>query len=376
MPTSISYPGVYVEEIPSGVRPIEGVSTSVAAFVGAARKGSFNKAVRITSVSEFTCAFGALHPELELGYGVRQFFLNGGKCAHVVRVPRDATLAKFKQALRVLHQVDPVNLLALPGVTDPKVLAAAEMFCRQRRAFLITDSPQMAKVPADILQAQQSGALLKSSYAAVYFPWLKIKDPVTRKVRVTPPSGSIAGVLARTDETRGVWKAPAGADAALNGVDSLEYDLTGPESETLNAKGINCLRTFAGGAGPVVWGARTLEGDNALGSEWKYIPIRRLELFIEESVDKGTQWAVFEPNAEPLWIRLRACVETFLLGLWQRGALVGQTPQHAFFVNCDRTTTTQTDIDTGFVNMEIGFSPVKPAEFIILRIRQRAGVVN
>lgn len=371
VPTSLTFPGVYVEEIPSGVRTIEGVSTSVTALIGAARKGSFDKAVLITSFSEFTGTFGALHRELELGYAVRQFFLNGGKSAHIVRVPRDATLAKFKQALRVLHRVDDVNLLTLPGVTDPKVLTAAETFCRQRRAFLITDSPPTAKSPAEMLQAQQSGMLLKSSYAAVYYPWLKIQDPLTRKLRVTPPSGTIAGVFARTDETRGVWKAPAGTEATLKGVDSLEYELTEPEAATLNAKGINCLRTFAA-SGPVVWGARTLEGDNALGSEWKYVPLRRLELFIEESIDKGTKWAVFEPNAEPLWIRLRVCVENFLLGLWQQGALMGQTPRYAFFVNCDRTTTGQADINTGFVSMVIGFAPLKPAEFIILRIRQRA----
>jgi len=368
MPTQVTYPGVYVEEIPSGVRSIEGVSTSICAFVGSARKGAFNKAVRVQSFTEFTRKFGGLQSGSELGHAVRQFFLNGGTDAWVVRVPRDATLAKMKRALRSFDAVDLVNLVVLPGIADPKVVAAAAEYCKERRAFLIADSPASAKTPADMLKLVGTPALPKTSYAAIYYPWLTIRDPLTKKLRVIPPSGTIAGMFARIDSLLGVWNPPAGKGATLNGVDGLEYNLTDAENGVLNPRAINCLRMFVP-SGPLAWGARTLEGDDLFASEWKYIPIRRLALFIEESIDRGTQWAVFEPNDEPLWAQLRLTIGAFLHRLFAQGAFTGQTPRDSYFVKCDRDTTMQNDIDHGNINVLVGFAPLKPAEFVIIKIQ-------
>lgn len=190
--------------------------------------------------------------------------------------------------------------------------------------------------------------------------------------RAFPPSGLIAGLLARTDAARGVWKAPAGSEANLVGATDLAVHLSETENESLNRHGINCLRQFPG-RGLVVWGARTLAGGDSQASEWKYIPVRRTALFLEQSIHAGTKWAVFEPNAEPLWGRLRISVGNFLHGLFRQGAFQGNTPDKAFFVKCDRETTTQDDIDRGVVNIVIGFAPLRPAEFVVVSIAQLAG---
>ena len=367
------YPGVYVEEVPSGVHPITGVSTSVTALVGPALRGPVNKAVRITSFSEFEQRFGGLSAKLETGYALRQFFLNGGQQAWVVRVAQNATLKQLNAGLRALPQVESINLLALPGVTSPEAIALAASHAQQHRAFLIVDAPAGTKTPAAIGAAVRSLAFEPRSQAAIYFPWIKIPDPLKKgKLRRSPPSGTIAGLFARTDAQRGVWKAPAGMEATLTGVPELDYPLTDSENGMLNPRGINALRTFPR-SGPVVWGARTLAGDDGLASEYKYIPVRRLALFLEASLDRGTQWAVFEPNAEPLWAQLRLHIGTFLNTLFRQGAFQAATPRDAYFVKCDRETTTQADLDAGRVNFHIGFAPLKPAEFVILKFTQRTG---
>ena len=185
-------------------------------------------------------------------------------------------------------------------------------------------------------------------------------------------SGTVAGLFARTDATRGVWKAPAGTEARLENVQSLAYTLTDLQNGALNPLGVNCLRTFPVYS-HICWGARTLDGADQLASEWKYIPIRRLALFIEESLFRGTKWVVFEPNDEPLWAQIRLNVGVFMNGLFRQGAFQGSTPQEAYFVKCDKETTTQADRNLGIVNIEVGFAPLKPAEFVVITIQQIAG---
>jgi hypothetical protein len=184
-------------------------------------------------------------------------------------------------------------------------------------------------------------------------------------------SGTIAGLYARTDTQRGVWKAPAGTEAALRNVASLGYLLTDLENGALNPIGVNCLRNFPVYSN-ICWGARTLEGADVLASEWKYVPVRRLTLYLEESLYRGTKWVVFEPNDEPLWAQIRLNVGSFMQDLFRKGAFQGTTPAAAYFVKCDGETTTQQDIDNGIVNIQVGFAPLKPAEFVILQIQQIA----
>jgi phage tail sheath protein FI len=189
------------------------------------------------------------------------------------------------------------------------------------------------------------------------------------------PCGAVAGVFARTDAQRGVWKAPAGLDATLVGVPELSVPLTDPENGELNPLGINCLRSLPA-AGRVVWGSRTLRGDDRLADDWKYVPVRRLALFLEESLYRGTQWVVFEPNDEPLWAQIRLNVGAFMQDLFRQGAFQGTSPREAYFVKCDKETTTQNDINLGVVNIVVGFAPLKPAEFVIIKIQQIAGQVQ
>jgi phage tail sheath protein FI len=189
------------------------------------------------------------------------------------------------------------------------------------------------------------------------------------------PCGAIAGVWARTDATRGVWKAPAGLDAALAGITGLQAKLSDLENGQLNPLAINNLRTFRD-AGTVVWGARTLRGANSIGDEYKYIPVRRLALYLEETLYRNTQWVVFEPNDEPLWAQVRLNIGAFMHTLFVQGAFQGKTPRDAYFVKCDKETTTQNDIDRGIINIVVGFAPLKPAEFVVIKIQQMAGQIQ
>jgi phage tail sheath protein FI len=217
---------------------------------------------------------------------------------------------------------------------------------------------------------------LRDENAAIFFPRIMAPDPL-KEFRLQPfvPSGSVAGVFARTDAARGVWKAPAGIEATLSGAQALTYKLTDGENGQLNPLGVNCLRSFPV-TGNVVWGSRTLEGADRLASEWKYLPVRRLALFVEESLFRGTQWVVFEPNDEPLWSQIRLNVGAFMQGLFRQGAFQGTSPREAYFVKCDKETTTQDDINRGIVNILVGFAPLKPAEFVIIKISQIAGEVQ
>jgi uncharacterized protein len=281
-----------------------------------------------------------------------------------------------RKGIYALEAVDLFNLLCLPGITDSGILMDANSYCKERRAFMIVDAPPSADQPDEMVKTINSTALPKSDSAAVYYPWIKVADPLKGgKLRSFPPSGTIAGLYARTDGARGVWKAPAGTEATLLGVQGLDYLLTDRENGTLNPLGVNCVRILSV-YGAIAWGARTLRGADQMTSEWKYIPIRRLALYIEESLFRGTQWVVFEPNDEPLWSQIRLNVGAFMHTLFRQGAFQGSTPRDAYFVKCDKETTTQDDINRGVVNILVGFAPLKPAEFVIVRIQQIAGQIQ
>ncbi|EXU69384.1 tail protein [Streptomyces sp. PRh5] len=294
--------------------------------------------------------------------------------------PRDLVGSEAaKTGLQALRDIEDVNLLSLPELAGYEsvgdmvtVLSAADRLCRERRIFLLVDAPS-AWGSVDAARAG-IGAFepVRSDHAALYFPHLRLTDPLTGRLRAFPPSGALAGVMARTDAERGVWKAPAGTEARLAGVYSLAVQLTDRENGLLNPLGINCLRTFPV-VGPLVWGARTLRGADALDSEWKYVPVRRLALHIEESLRRGLQWVVFEPNTEQLWQQIRLNASGYLHTLFEKGAFKGGTPRQAYFVKCDKDTTTDEDIANGVVNVVVGIAPVKPAEFVIVKIQQMAG---
>jgi hypothetical protein len=533
MPVTPTYPGVYIEEIPSGVRTITGVATSITAFVGRAQRGPVNQPVTITSYADFVRIFGGLWLGGAMGYAVRDFYLNGGSTAIIVRVVHsgdaDATknaakagitlaggppnllassegawgnqlrarvdhdvsaavatsfgltqadlfnlyvrdmatgvtesfrnvtvkdsprrldkvltnestlvaetgaltsvptangnpaagktvwddntastgsdnkgsdgallvegdiasdaLQTNKQGLYALLNTDLFNILAIPpytasGDVDTDLVGRAAQLCEQRRAMLLVDPPSSgwssANAIVTLLQANPMSTVVgtNSANAAIFFPRLSEPDPLqNNQLGTFVPCGAVAGVFARTDAQRGVWKAPAGLDASLSGVPALTVPLTDAENGLLNPLGINCLRTFPA-SGNVVWGSRTLQGDDRLGSEWKYVPVRRTALYIEESLYRGTQWVVFEPNDEPLWAQIRLNVGSFMQDLFRKGAFQGKTPQDAYFVKCDSETTTQNDINLGVVNIVVGFAPLKPAEFVIIQIQQMAGQLS
>lgn len=289
-----------------------------------------------------------------------------------------------------LDTVDLFNLLCIPpdtrdGDLPEGVLSKAMNYSAKRRAMLIVDPPTAANGwrNANSIIANNNEALNKLNLsgpdarnAAIYFPRVKQADPLRDgQIGTFVPCGIIAGVMARTDRDRGVWKAPAGIDAAMNGVQRLAVDLNDAENGMLNPLGINCLRSFPV-YGRVVWGARTLRGADQLADEYKYIPVRRTALYIEESLFRGLKWVVFEPNDEPLWAQIRLNVGAFMHNLFRQGAFQGKTRDVAYFVKCDKETTTQNDINLGIVNIHVGFAPLKPAEFVVIKLQQMAGQIE
>ena len=294
-----------------------------------------------------------------------------------------------KTGIFALEDVDLFNLLCIPRTamtasTDPAPLSAAEAFnvmsvaeqyCESRRAFFLMDSPSGVITPTGIKNFLAANDTLRDKNAALYYPRVDVPDPLNSfRLRSFGASGTIAGLCARIDSTRGVWKAPAGTEANLVNVPQLDYSLTDGENGILNPLAINCLRNFPI-FGNVCWGARTLEGADQLTSEWKYVPVRRFTLFLEESLYRGTKWVVFEPNDEPLWAQIRLNLGAFMQSLFRQGAFQGKSPREAYFVKCDGETTTQTDINNGIVNIVVGFAPLKPAEFVIIKIQQIAGQI-
>jgi phage tail sheath protein FI len=300
---------------------------------------------------------------------------------------KDGTAAKpaeisFEAGWKALATVDIFNMLCLPTTPDVPLTAAqlgtAAAFCREHRAVLIVDPPAdwSAAVPTFDQVTGSSvaiqGAVDDLTCAALYYPNLIVTDRHTGEPRECGPSGAVAGVWARTDSTRGVWKAPAGTDAGITGIDDVSARLIDSDIGVLNPLAVNCLKTIPF-SGPVVWGARSIAGKDEMASEWKYLPVRRTALYIGESLRRGTQWAVFEPNDEPLWASLRLNIGAFMNSLFRQGAFQGSTPLDAYFVKCDGESNPQNDIDRGIVNIRVGFAPLKPAEFVIIHIEQLAG---
>ncbi len=280
-----------------------------------------------------------------------------------------------------LDKLSIFNLLVLPGIADNGIWSEALAFCERKLAFLIMDPPAQDAADSSsglptIENDMNSPLIPKSTNGAIYFPYLLSLDPLTNKTIELPPSGFVAGIYARTDTNRGVWKAPAGLETTiLNTTGVVERGrMTDMRQGILNQIAVNCLRTFPG-APPVVFGARTLQGatTNTTFQQWRYVPVRRIALFIEQTLYNNLGWVVFEPNDDPLWVAIRTSIENFMLSLFNQGAFQGSTPSLAFQVKCDSTTTTQTDIDNGIVNIIVAFAPLKPAEFVVVKIAQLAG---
>lgn len=544
MPVTTTYPGVYIEELPSGVHTITGVATSITAFVGRAAWGPVNTPTVINSFADYGRMFGGLWQNSMMSFAVNDFYQNGGSQGIIVRLtsddattatlnlaedpsvrpvsppvshyttldleaaspgawgsylgiivdlntknPTDPTLfnlsvqltdstgkqilatEKFlnlsvdpassryvatwlaqnsqliavqkdntgayitpaarpaatpatplspptspvqtkvqyeafhagsdgtldisdmdivgnqagKTGLYALENTALFNLLCIPPYNidggapadvTPYVQAAAAAYCVTRRAFYIMDSPSSwttVATAANNFSSFSGNIGDDGDHAALYFPMLVEANPLNGgQTQNFVPCGAVAGMYSRTDAQRGVWKAPAGQETAFTGVQQLSVPMTDMENGQLNPLGLNCLRTFPL-IGQVIWGARTLRGADALEDQWKYVPIRRLALYIEQSLYQGTQWVVFEPNADPLWAQIRLSVGSFMQSLFRQGAFQGNTPQTAYFVKCDSETTTQNDIDQGVVNIVVGFAPLYPAEFVIIQIQQMAG---
>ena len=281
-----------------------------------------------------------------------------------------------KTGIFALEDIDLFNILNLPGISDIGVLSNAIAYAEERRSMILIDMPATVDDfdgARDWIGDPALGGALRHRNAATYFPRVRLADPLQgNRLRSFANAGVVAGLYARTDARRGVWKAPAGIEATLTGVQALDYVLSDPENGVLNPLGLNALRSFPV-FGSVAWGARTMRGADALTDEWKYVPVRRIALFIEESLYRGTQFVVFEPNDEPLWAQIRLSVGSFMNNLFRQGAFQGKMPQEAYLVRCDSTTTTQADIDLGIVNIIVGFAPLKPAEFVIIHIQQLAG---
>ncbi|CAG7642874.1 phage tail sheath family protein [Actinacidiphila bryophytorum] len=515
---SYKSPGVYVEEVEAGSRPIEGVGTAVAAFVGLAARGPYNRPVLVTNWSQYTRTFGDFVDGAYLAHSVYGYFLNGGGTCYVVRIgepahesgdaaparsgksrgkqapslpagPRVAlggfqvaaaegsgeglsvevadaggegaaeeaftllvkrdgeveesfdvsakrsqrtyvvSVVRDKSRLVVvdepsgtaavarpdnqtlalppaesgpaalpaaitpaeyvgdasdrtgfagLEAVDEVTMLAVPdlmsayeqGALDAEGVKAVQLamiaHCELMGNRVAIIDPPPALSPQEVKDWRMTGAGYDSKYAALYYPWVKVADPSTGRARFVPPSGAMAGVWARNDDTRGVHKAPA--NEVVRGAVELAVQLTKGENDLLNPIGVNCIRAFPG-RGIRVWGARTLSSDDA----WRYLNVRRLFNYLEESILLGTQWVVFEPNDDALWARIRRTISAFLVNEWRKGALFGLTPDEAFYVKCDRETNPAQGIDAGEVVCEVGIAPVKPAEFVIFRLAQFSG---
>jgi hypothetical protein len=410
-------PGVYVEEVPRGARPIGAVGTSTAAFVGAAPDADARpgEAVAVNSWTSFVGTFASeATSATPLALAVHGFFENGGGRCYVVNTPEGQPIAgagRGRSGLRALEAVDEVAIVAAPGHADADSWDALLTHCERledRVAVLDTvgevdDVEQLTRVatagpaptrrrggaateasaPAPDGEGGEGGEAAatstpgtepsdgfrprQSAYGACYFPHLVIRDPFSGDRVVAPPSGHMAGIWARTDVTRGVHKAPA--NEIVRGALDLTYPVTREEQALLNPQGINCIRFFPG-AGVLVWGARTVDAE---ASEWRYLSVRRLFNMLKESIAEGTRWIVFEPNDYILWRSIVRDISAFLTRVWRDGALFGRTPQEAFFVKCDEETNPPDERDAGRVTAIIGIAPVKPAEFVVFKLSQSAG---
>jgi uncharacterized protein len=384
-------PGVYLEETRSVHGPIASAPTSITAFVGATAKGPLNTATDIASIAQYGETFGAPSPVSPVSIAVFQFFSNGGRHAVVVRTASAGGRSRASASqvigdagkgtgVHALGHSPSAGVLLTP---DAAALSLREhdaltksvlAFCKQHGIFYLLDAPQSRsrRNPVDAVTswAARSHALRDAS-AAVYFPRVRMADPSGRSNAIlVPASGAVAGVYARTDSQHGVWQAPAGTKARLLGITDVEMAPSDAQMARLQSASVNALHPFPG-LGILVWGARTFS-PAAANSEWKYVPVRRLSLFIERSLYRGLAWSVFEPNEEFLWAQIRLSVSSFLNQLFRRGAFTGASTREAYFVRCGRDTMTSSDISNGRIIVAIGFAPLKPAEFIVLQLELRA----
>jgi len=400
MATSYLSPGVYVEEVDRGTKPIEAVGTNTVGFLGESMMGPLNQAVLVTNWTQFVKTFGDFTQSTFLAHAIYGFFNNGGSRCYIVNVgapanldltPADKVAAAEKAGgvpgleanplavakvdnesryigkdngpgartgLKCFEEIDEISLVAAPGVTSPAVQDAMLTHCEIRKdRFAVLDSPETVQGGVDRLARPRD-----SKYGGYYFPWIQVYDPERGNVFV-PPSGHVLGVYARTDNERGVHKAPA--NEIVRGALGLRYLISRGEQDILNPRGINCIRLMQGG-GIRIWGARTLSSDPS----WRYINVRRLFIMVETSIERATQWVVFEPNDFRLWKRVTRTISSFLTLIWRQGALMGETPEKAFYVKCDEETNPPEVVDVGQLIVEIGLAPVKPAEFVIFRIGQ------
>ena len=385
----LSAPGTFIEEMPVGPHGLDGVSTSTTAFVGVTTKGPFNRARLIENSTEYSEIFGRVSAKTPLSLAVHQFFENGGKRAVIVRikVSREGRGAAVdpnqiigdsgdQSGLYALDEAEPPGLLLAPDVATlgdraaKTVSRAVLKFCKARRIFHILDLPAALSKQGSVEKAVEWArrhAFLHDSNAAVYFPNLVIRDPSKNGASLSvSPSGAVAGVYARLDDERGVWKAPAGSHAKLRKVEDVAYEFDRLTADQLAAASINPIMNFSN-KGVFIWGSRTF-CETASNSEWRYVPVRRLALLIEESLYRGLRWVIFEPNGEALWAQVRLVVSSFLHQLFRSGAFQGAKPSDAYFVRCGRDTMTEADIASGRLILQVGFAPLKPAEFVILRI--------
>lgn len=361
--TSAAYrsPGVYVQEVSSGPRRIAAAPTDVALFIGQTAIGAPLIPQTCTSESEFARHFGSGGTTDAMEHYVRLFFLNGGRRCVVIKLP-GTSASDYSAAFAAVEsaKID-FNLLVLVPEGAQAIethYPAASRFCREHEALLLMDPPlAWTRAAIAVTDAKTRLTGVVGDYAAVYFPGLRLPGG-----RTLGAAGAVAGVVARTDHTRGVWKAPAGLEATIHGTVQAPDPLTRGEVDTLNPSGINALHIPRDQL--VVWGARTWANQG----EFRYIPVRRLASHVKKSLAQGLSWVAFEPNTPTLWTEIRACAENFLQGLFREGAFAGSSAREAYFVRCDRTTMSATDEAAGRVILDVAVSPLKPAEFIMLRL--------
>ena len=381
-------PGVYLEETDRGSKPIESVGTSTAGILGSSRKGRVQEPLLLTNWDQYTREFGSFKDGPPLAHAVYGFFNNGGRRCYVLNVgtadrkpeekkaPKGASPESKEDALyigtdagpghrtgiRAFQEIEEVGILCAPGQTSPAVQDALLTHCERRRyVFAVLDGP--GTIERGGVEKSLEGRARDSAQGAVYFPWLEVYDPDAAKPIFQPPSGHVAGVYARVDGERGVHKAPA--NEQVRGAIGLKYPITRGEQDILNPRGMNCIRSL-GDRGIRIWGARTVSSNPS----WRYVNVRRLFNMVEQSIENGTQWVVFEPNDEGLWKRIVRDVTAYLLRVWGSGAIVGPSPEEAFFVRCDAETNPPEVVEAGQVVIEVGICPSRPAEFVIFRISQ------
>ena len=383
MPEIFRTPGVYITETGGTAKTIVGVSMSTAVLIGTFPTGPKYTATKVRSLQECDRTFGGLRINQLSSLVIKQFFENGGKEIWVLSTGKkfSRTASPLLKGLSLVAQIPSFNILVIPETTLLPDREAAKVFqwavplIEKHRAVYLLDPPQqdaLRQTVKDLAAWFRSQRGIRHPNLILYHPRIQIRSQGATPPTVTiPASGTMAGLFARFDETRGIWKAPAGTEATLQGVVGLERLLRSQDIELLSSANINALKQIPPST-YVAWGSRTLSDD----PEWKYVPVRRTAMFLESSIEQGTTWAVFEPNDEPLWAQIRQSVETFMQALFRQGAFQGIRPQDAYFVKCGRETTTVAEQAAGHVNIVVGFAPLKPAEFIILTVKQKARPVS